>query len=427
MRFGRFLLIFLLLIAIGGTAYATYVWYPEIPATTAVTRTSFDPTEVARGARLAAIGNCVTCHTADDGQPFAGGRAVETPFGRIYATNITPDHETGIGTWTEEAFLRAMQEGVDREGRHLYPAFPYDHFTRVRVEDLRAIYAFLMTREPVRAETPANELAFPFNNRSLIAAWKLMFLRRGEVVADSDKNVDWNRGAYLVQGLAHCGACHTPRNILAAEKRRRPFAGGETGAWHAPALDQTSPAPVTWTAEALANYLRHGRDEMHGAAAGPMAPVVENLARASDDDLRAIATYIAALGQPPEKRDDKVRRAETSGDPATVGRGGPAAEPIASIYAGACAVCHESGRGVGLQLSTSVNSPDPRNLLHVILDGVRPLSTTPGVFMPGYADTLTDEQIVALAAYLRGRFSQRPPWPDLQDTLGRLRQARDAS
>jgi mono/diheme cytochrome c family protein len=429
MRFGRTLLIAGLIIAIGAIGYAMFVWYPELPPVQADQRT-FQPSVVRQGAQLAGIGNCMTCHTRDDGKPYAGGRPVPTPFGTIYATNITPDPDTGIGAWSDEAFLRAMREGVDRRGRHLYPAFPYDHFTKVRPDDLRAIYAFLMTREPVRAEAPANDLVFPLNVRATVAGWKALFLRRGELTPDPDKNADWNRGAYLVEGLAHCGACHTPRNILAAEKRGRNLAGGESDQWHAPALNEASPAPVAWTGQAIANYLRRGRDEMHGAAAGPMAPVVENLARASDDDVRAIATYVASFARAADERrkDDKTKRAQSAPDTVgvtTVGQADPdGRDAVASIYAGACAVCHEAGRGVSLELSTSVNAPDPRNLLHLIMDGVQPLSTTPGVFMPGFADTLTDEQIVALAAYLRGRFSQHPAWPELAATLGKLRRSK---
>lgn len=431
MGFGRTLLIAALIIAVCATGYVMFVWYPELPAVQAADRT-FEPGTVQRGAQLAAIGNCNICHTRENGKAYAGGRPMRTPFGTIYATNITPDPETGIGAWSEEAFLRAMRDGVDRRGRHLYPAFPYDHFTKVRADDLRAIYAFLMTREPVRAETPANDLPFPLNIRATVAGWKALFLRRGEMADDPGKNAEWNHGAYLVEGLAHCGACHTPRNFLAAEKRRRNFAGGEAEQWYAPALNEESPAPVAWTSEAIANYLRRGRADMHGAATGPMAPVVENLARVPDADVRAIATYVASFAQlaGERRRDDTSKRAQQPAAPdaagaTTVGLADAGdGESVGAIYAGACAVCHETGRAVSLNLSTSVNAPDPRNLLHVVLDGVPPLSTTPGIFMPGFANTLTDAQIVALAAYLRGRFSQHPAWPDLRETLGKLRQTK---
>jgi mono/diheme cytochrome c family protein len=425
MRVVRFILFAFLVIAVAAAAFVSWAWHSEIPEARASAPASFDPAVVTRGGRLAAMGNCISCHTREDGRPYAGGRPLQTPFGTIYATNITPDPETGIGTWSEEAFLRAMREGVDRRGRHLYPAFPYDHFTKVTAGDLRAIYAFIMTREPVRAETPPNELPFPLNVRMTVAGWKLVFLRQGEIVPNRDKNATWNRGAYLVEGLGHCGACHTPRNWLGGEKRRQPFAGGQSEDWHAPALDAASPAPVAWTVEALTNYLRTGRDASHGAAAGPMAPVVENLARATDDDIRAIATYVASFSQPVPERKPSIRQAEDAGaeqQRGTVGQASDAAnQTTESIYAGACGTCHDTGRALDLKLSTAVNAPDPRNLLHLILDGVKPLSTHPGVFMPGFADTLTDEQIAALAAHLRERFGQKPAWASLRETLATLR------
>jgi len=192
---------------------------------------------VAKGAELAAVGNCVTCHTASDGKPYAGGYPLQTPFGIVYATNITPDTETGIGRWSQDAFARAMREGVDREGRHLYPAFPYDHFTKTTDEDIRALYASVMTREPVRAHTPANTVSIP---RPLVALWKAMCFEPGVYRADPARDPRWNRGAYLAEGLAHCGACHTPRNRLGAEKKRESYAGGEVGGWHAPALNAST-------------------------------------------------------------------------------------------------------------------------------------------------------------------------------------------
>ncbi len=182
---------------------------------------------------------------------FAGGLPVPTPFGTVFSSNITPDPETGIGRWPEAAFRRAMRSGVDREGRHLYPTFPYDHFTNVSDDDDRALYAFLMTREPVRAPARSNQLSFPFDHRVVIAGWKLLFLRAGAYKPDTTKSAEWNRGAYLVEGLAHCGACHTPRNALGAEQTTASFAGGDVDNWKAYAINAQSPAPVPWDADAL--------------------------------------------------------------------------------------------------------------------------------------------------------------------------------
>src|ERR1700756_5265307 len=217
---------------IGGVVAAFAVaWRPAIPAIEPPAPQSFDANLVKRGRDLAAIGNCSDCHTVRGGKAFAGGLAVPTPFGAIYSSNITPDPETGIGRWSEAAFRRAMRSGVDRAGRHLYPTFPYDHFTNVSDEDDRAIYAFVMTRQPVHAPARANQLAFPLDQRFVIAGWKLLFLHGGTYRPDATRSAEWNRGAYLVEGLAHCGACHTPRNALGAERTTASFAGGDVDNW----------------------------------------------------------------------------------------------------------------------------------------------------------------------------------------------------
>ena len=225
----------------------------------------------------------------------AGGFALPTPFGTIYSTNITPDPETGIGNWSEEAFRRAMHQGVDREGRYLYPAFPYDHFTRVTDEDIKAIYAYLMTQKPVRYTAPQNQLDFPFNIRLLVARWNLLFLEEGRFKPDPSKDEAWNRGAYLAEGLGHCGSCHTPRNKLGGLDNSRKFGGGDIEGWHGTALGATSPAPVPWTKDSLLEYFIEGRDKQHGIAAGPMTPVVNLLSDQSDADLDGLATYIASF------------------------------------------------------------------------------------------------------------------------------------
>src|SRR6266850_8123081 len=202
-------------LAIGGVgAVFAVAWRPAIAAIDPPAPQSFPPDLIKRGRELAAIGNCNDCHTVRGGRNFAGGLPVPTPFGTIFSANITPDAETGIGRWSEAAFRRAMREGVDRRGRHLYPAFPYDHFTLVSDDDDKALYAFFMTREPVRAKAPANDLSFPLNFRPVIAAWQLLYFRPGPYRPDPAQSEAWNRGAYLVEGLAHCGACHTPRNAF---------------------------------------------------------------------------------------------------------------------------------------------------------------------------------------------------------------------
>jgi len=385
-----------------------------------------DSQTLLHGAQLAAIGNCNTCHTADNGAAYAGGRPIETPFGTIYATNITPDRDTGIGGWSEEAFIRAMREGVSRDGHHLYPAFPYDHMARMRDDDIKAVYAFIMTRRPVRATTPPNALTFPLNFRPLVAGWKLLFLDRGVIQPNASQSPEWNRGAYLVEGLGHCGACHTPRNALGAEKRGQAYAGGESEGWIAPALNAASPAAVPWNEERLYAYLRTGYDPLHGAVAGPMAPVVANFAAVPQEDVRAIATYVAFVaGNAGPERQARAREAVARAKGEASAPEKAASLPGAPIYAGACAQCHgEAGRAplmpaVNLALSSSLRNPRPDNVIRIVRGGIHPVGGGAGPVMPGFAGALTDAQLVALLGYLRAAFTESPPWGELENAVAR--------
>ncbi len=377
---------------------------------------SFDRDLVVKGRNLAALGNCITCHTREDGKPFAGARPLPTPFGTIYSTNITPDPDTGIGRWTGADFRRAMHQGIDAGGNDLYPAFPYDHFTRVTDDDVAALYAYLMTREPVRASNPPNRLPFPLGLRASIGVWKAAYFRPGIYRPDPSRSAEWNRGAYLVEGLAHCGACHTPRNALGAEDSHRALSGGEAEGWYATALERDSPAPTRWTADQLYAYLRHGREPQHGTAAGPMADVTHNLADVDEADVRAIAVYVA--GEMPDRSPppaaSKPDGARTEGE---------------TIFAGACAVCHAApaiaGGTVPLELTTSLNAPDARNAIRVILKGLAPEAGDKGPLMPGFASELTNKQVAALVDYLRAQFTDRPAWSDVAGQVSGVRQSKE--
>ncbi|MEN3350046.1 MAG: hypothetical protein V7632_3681 [Bradyrhizobium sp.] len=413
----------------GAAAAFGVAWRPSIAAIAPPQRDAFDPDIVKRGRDLAAIGNCNTCHTVRGGGNYAGGLPVPTPFGTIFSSNITPDAATGIGGWPEAAFVRAMRSGISRDGRHLYPTFPYDHFTNVSDADDRALYAFLMTRQPVQASPPANQLSFPFNFRPLIAGWKLLYFHGGDVPSNEAKGAAWNRGAYLVEGLAHCGACHTPRNALGAERVNAQFSGGQVDDWHAYALNDTSHAPVRWTAEALYAYLRHGWQPDHGTARGPMAEVVDNLASVPDGDVRAIAAYMADISGAPAPDGKRPADAVAQSTPADAAQADPAG---AAIYAAACASCHESNRplpygGVNLALSTAVTSPDPRNLANIVLAGVGAVEGERSPIMPGFAASIDDAQMVALLNYLRVKFGKRPAWNDLDKTVRDARAAQAVS
>jgi mono/diheme cytochrome c family protein len=419
-----------LLIAGAAAAFAI-AWRPAIAAVDPPAPQSFDANLVKRGRELAAIGNCNDCHTVRGGKSFAGGLPVPTPFGTIYSSNITPDPETGIGRWPEAAFRRAMRSGVNREGQHLYPTFPYDHFTNVSDEDDQALYAYLMTRPPVHAPARANQLAFPLDQRIVIAGWKLLFLHRGTYQPDPAQSAEWNRGAYLVEGLAHCGACHTPRNALGAERASAQFAGGDVDNWNAFAINAQSPSPVPWNAEALFVYLRDGSHPDHGAARGPMAQVVSNLSSVPESDVKAIAAYMAGVFGAPTP-DRKLQGDQVLADvrsPPVQLPSAPAtqASPTgASIYAAACATCHETGRalpygGVNLGLSTAISAPDARNVANIVLSGVRPVEGERSPIMPGFAASMDDGQIAALLNYLRARFSSQPPWSGVEKTIADAR------
>jgi mono/diheme cytochrome c family protein len=408
----------IILAVIGGYAWT---WRPAIEPIASGQKASIDRKVISHGAELAAIGNCADCHTAKGGVPYAGGHPIPTPFGTIYGSNLTPDRETGIGTWPEEAFRRAMRDGVDREGRQLYPAFPYDHFTKATDGDIHALYSFLMSRSAVKNQIPANDLKFPFNYRPMVAGWKVLFLRQTDVEPDSTNSAEWNRGRYLVEGLGHCGGCHTPRNALGAEKKNSAYSGGVAEGWNAPALNSASVAAHRWTADQLTEYLSTGWHKLHGAASGPMSDVAKNLDQASSGDVRAIAVYVASLSQPPRN---------TSFTPSTprdnVVKNTP--PEIIAVYNGACANCHNDrgdvgpSKAVSLGLSTAVRQPDPANTVRVILQGIHAYRDDGGPYMPSFEDILTDRQIAAVAQYVRARYTDQPDWTDVRQAVAKAKQ-----
>jgi nicotinate dehydrogenase subunit B len=387
----------------------------------------FSASTIARGQQLAALGDCAICHTNAGGIMNAGGRPLETPFGVIYSTNITPDVETGIGAWSYPAFERAMREGIHRDGRHLYPAFPYNHFAKTIDADLQALYAHLMAQKPVRAETPKTALAFPFNWRPLLAGWNALFHQPVTFEADASQSEAWNRGAYLVEGLGHCGACHSPRNALGAEKQAAYLAGGLAEGWEAPPLTSLSHAPIPWSEDELFAYLRSGESRFHGVAAGPMAPVVKELAALPDQDIRAMAVYLASFN--PGTIDKPAQQAlalqlETATGTRTIA----AASTGARIYQGACAVCHEVGGAPlfgsrpSLALNSNLHSALPDNLIQIVLRGIAsPVSSDLG-YMPAFKDSMSDGQVVELVSYLRRQFAPgKPAWAELEAAVGRVR------
>jgi nicotinate dehydrogenase subunit B len=388
----------------------------------------FSAETIARGRQLAALGDCAVCHTSATGAVNTGGRAIETPFGTIYSTNITPDVDTGLGAWSYPAFERAMREGIHRDGRQLYPAFPYPHFAKASDADLQALYAFLMAQPAVRAEAANNALAFPFNWRPLLAGWNALFHRPHSFEADPTKSTTWNRGAYLVEGLGHCSACHSPRNALGAEKAGAYLAGGFAEGWEAPPLTSLSQAPIPWSEDELYAYLRSGESRFHGVAAGPMAPVVKELASLPDEDIRAMAVYLGSFNEKAIDRPAQnalAAKLETSTSTRAV-----SASPLgARLYEGACAVCHAVGgpplfgSRPSLALNSNLHSAVPDNLIQVILHGIAAPASSDLGYMPAFKDSMTDSQLAELVSYLRQQFApDKPAWTGVPAAIRRFRE-----
>ncbi len=363
---------------------------------------------LARGEYLAIAGNCASCHTTATGEFMAGGVAFETPFGTLYSTNITPDADTGIGNWSERDFLNAMRHGVRPDNEHLYPAFPYTAYTRISNEDIAAIYAYIQSIPPVNQSAPENELSFPFNIRPLMAFWKAIFFEQGVLEPRSE---EWNRGAYLVEGLAHCSACHSPRNGFGAEIKELHMSGGEyldrvrTGEhrpWSAPNLTSTERGLGLWTQQELEDYLKTARNDFLESF-GPMNQVIMNSTRfLSDSDINAMAVYLKSL---PPIDEALVRPGAEAPDPQLMGRG-------RSVYNLHCGTCHlPAGEGdpeMAPRLNAGslvVQSPNPASMINAILYGPE----TPGHPLPPrwrepmeeFQYLLDDEEISAVATYIR--------------------------
>ncbi len=409
---------------VGAATFATLA-FPIRSAIAPIERpdsAAYSAATIAKGQLLAALGGCAVCHTAKDGALYAGGRPLQTPFGIIMTTNITPDLDTGIGDWSFPAFERAMREGIHRDGRYLYPAFPYPNFAGASEADLQALYAFLMTQEPVRQANTPSRLAFPFNIRPLLAVWNLLFNRPDTFQKDPAHSAQWNRGRYLVDTLGHCSACHSSRNLLGAERTGSAYlSGGSAEGWDAPALTRVSAVPIPWSEDELFAYLRSGTSAHHGTASGPMAEVVTELKHVPDDDIRAMASYLASFNAALPQADEDQLAARIIA--ATARSASDASSATARLYEGACAVCHERGaplvnRGPALGLSSKLHAAGPANLLRLLLEGGGHASGS----MPSFAEALDDRQVADLARYLQARFAPgQPEWTDVETTLKTVR------
>ena len=414
-----------------GLAAALWVWRAPIAPTTGPNPQLYSAEAIARGRQLAALGDCAVCHTAEHGTENAGGRALDTPFGTVYTTNITPDIDTGIGSWSYAAFERAMRQGIHRDGRHLYPAFPYTAFAKITDRDLQDLYAHLMSQPAVRATVPETRLAFPFSWRPLLAFWNALFLRQRQFEPAPARSAEWNRGAYLVEGLGHCGGCHSPRNILGAEKSgAQQYAGGFADGWEVPPLTASSHSPIPWSEADLFEYLRTGSSHFHGAAAGPMQPVVASLAQLPDSEIRAMAHYLASFNvQLPEGAQQEMA-ALLQGISQNVAVRAHEHEVGARLFEGACASCHEPQFGSladirpSLALNTNLHSATPTNAIRALLDGVNVPGLAHHGAMPSFRSSFDDRQIADLLGYMRARFApDRAAWSGISETAARLRES----
>jgi len=422
------------LAGLAGLAVTLWPMKPALPLTAGPDVSLYSMRAIERGRLVAAAGDCMVCHTAPGGKTNAGGLALDTPFGTIYTTNITPDNDTGIGRWSYTAFERAMRQGVHQDGRQLYPAFPYTAYAKLSDADMQALYGYLMSQPAVKSEPPKTQLAFPFNMRPLLAGWNALFHDATPFTPDPSRSAQWLRGAYLVEGAGHCAACHSPRNQLGAEKTGVHYlAGGEAEGWTAPALNQLASGPRAWSSDALFQYLRTGYSTQHGVAAGPMAPVIHGLAELPDSDVRAITTYLLDLPK-------AGRAAPVAVGDSTASAEMPAAATIHAlqgrsangerIYQNACAACHDAGSGPTLfgarpllSANTNVHAATPDNLIQVILNGIQEPADDALGYMPGFKDSLNDQQVADLVGYLRERHApQEPAWPDPTATIKRLRE-----
>jgi nicotinate dehydrogenase subunit B len=408
------------------TAAITLIgWRPSIEPVQRVDLSGYSEAALKRGQSLAALGHCSGCHTAEDGPINAGGRPLQTPFGVVYSTNLTPDTQTGIGRWSYRAFERAMREGISRAGHHLYPAFPYTAFGGIRDEDMMALYGWLMSQPAVHNPVASTQLRFPFNVRPLMALWNGLYHHTAPWNDDPMRSALWNRGAYLVNQVGNCGGCHTPRNTLGAEQQTKQYLRGAlTDGWEAPALDALSQAPVAWTEDAFYQYLRQGYSRDHGAAAGPMASVVRAMGPAPDADIRAMAHYLSTLQSGERAAEDQAKNLI-----AQAAQGAPLPGAAQRKFEGSCGGCHDDGAAshalgqhVPLALNTNLYSDRPDNLIRIILDGIQAPASVEAGFMPGFRDSMTDRQLSDLIQWMRQRFAPgQRPWENLAQAVARVR------
>ena len=397
---------------------------------------------VQRGAYLARAGDCIACHTAPKGKPYAGGAPIGTPMGVIYSTNITPDLETGIGHYSMDNFVKVMREGVTEDGDHLYPAMPYTSYAEVSRQDLSALYAYFMQGvEPVRQPNHPTKLRWPLSIHSLMVVWNGLYLKKGEYASNANRSVSWNRGAYLVQGLGHCGGCHTPRGVLGQEKAesekdgRQYLAGAKLDNWYAlPLTGDRKTGLNAWSKDEIAEYLKTGRTERI-AAVGMMAGVVAKSTQyLTDQDLMAIAEYLKTLppsnGRGQGNADSVIQASKDSAVARSLSAGNTGMRGL-RVYLDNCNACHRSdGSGAkrtfpNLVKNEAVSAKDPISLIHIVLVGgsMPSTQTAPSSFaMPEFGWRLNDAEIADVLSFIRGNWDNHAAAVNPNE-IGRVRKA----
>jgi|KBSMisStaDraftv2_1062788.scaffolds.fasta_scaffold06641_4 mono/diheme cytochrome c family protein len=408
------------LVVVAGFLYFTPGYLPSIPGAVEANPTT---QTINKGEYLARAGDCIACHTAPGGKQFAGGRAMATPFGNIYAPNVTPDDETGIGRWTSDDFYRMMHQGISRDGALMYPVMPFASYTKVTREDSDAIYAYMMSVPPVNQKNRAHELRFPFNQRDLLIGWRALYFKAGEYVSDTKKSTQWNRGAYLVEGLGHCAMCHTAINKLGGSKTSQEFEGGmiPNQNWYAPSLTSNREAGLgNWTIKEITDLLQAGISH-RATVYGPMAEVVYNsLQYLSDADVEAMAVYLKELPQRDSEPAPTQSARLVSPNVMELGR---------KIYAKQCLMCHgEEGKGhppeyPPLASNQSITMSSPVNSIRMVLNG----GYAPGTKrnpkphgMPPFSHILNDDEVAAVVTYIRVAW-ENSGTPVIAGQIGELR------
>ena len=367
---------------------------------------------VERGAYLARAADCMVCHTTAGGKEYAGGLGFKLPFGTLYSTNITPDKDTGIGNYSDQDFLTAMHRGIRRDGARLYPAMPFTSYTYISDADALAIKAYLFSLPPVRAAAPENTLMFPFNQRWAMGFWAALFNPDTRFQPDTSKSPEWNRGAYLAEALAHCGECHTPRNLAFALDNRRKFAGAVTAGWRAFNISSDKSTGVGgWSDDDLAAYLSTGHASGHGTASGPMGEVVDHsFSRMAAEDVRAMMAYLRSVPATPSTDLPAVLAPPASASH----RDGGSQDPRGKmVFEGACVSCHgwtgESSISPFATLTGAwaVNDPSATNVAQVVVFGTKRKTPADAVSMPAFGNAYSDAEIAAVVNYVTARFGTK--------------------